>query len=231
MPGLTQRARDLFELLLGYGLILVVIWTPNPYQRVLYWATFILIILITLFRGEDRATLGLGGTGLLRSLWVPALALLLAGLSVWIAWRVQTLHPLFGNSPLGLHAGGYVIWSLLQQFLLQSYFLGRLLRLTERRWLAVILSAALFAIAHIPNPVLVVLTLIWGVISCLLFLRYRNLYTLGLAHGILGICIGITVPNHVHHHMRVGLGYLQYHAHGWRAHVANGAERPTAYRP
>jgi membrane protease YdiL (CAAX protease family) len=69
----------------------------------------------------------------------------------------------------------------------------------------------LFAIAHIPNPVLTVATFIWGFCCCLLFLRYRNVYTIGIAHGILGICFAITVPDRFHHHMRVGLGYLHYH--------------------
>jgi membrane protease YdiL (CAAX protease family) len=101
----------------------------------------------------------------------------------------------------------------MQQFILQVYVLLRFLRLGMRRTPAVALAAVLFAIAHIPNPVLVSLTLVWGTISCLLFLRYRNLYALALAHGILGMCLAVTVPNHIHHHMRVGLGYLQYHHH------------------
>ena len=46
--------------------------------------------------------------------------------------------------------------------------------------------------------------------ACPFFLRYRNLYALGLAHGILGLCVAITVPDALHHHMRVGLGYLRY---------------------
>jgi membrane protease YdiL (CAAX protease family) len=87
----------------------------------------------------------------------------------------------------------------------------RFTRLVRSRWLAVTLAALLFAIAHLPNPVLVVLTLVWGIVACILFLRYRNLYTLGIAHAVLGICIAITVPNHIQRHMRVGLGYLHYH--------------------
>jgi membrane protease YdiL (CAAX protease family) len=101
----------------------------------------------------------------------------------------------------------------MQQFILQIYVLLRLLRLGMNRTPAVVLAAILFAAAHIPNPILIALTLIWGAISCLLFLRYRNLYTLALAHGILGMCLAVTVPNHINHHMRVGLGYLEYHAH------------------
>jgi membrane protease YdiL (CAAX protease family) len=101
----------------------------------------------------------------------------------------------------------------MQQFILQIYVLLRLLRLGMNRTPAIALAAVLFAAAHIPNPVLITLTLIWGAVSCLLFLRYRNLYTLALAHGILGMTLAVTLPNHINHHMRVGLGYLEYHNH------------------
>jgi hypothetical protein len=53
-------------------------------------------------------------------------------------------------------------------------------------------------------------TLVWGAISCLLFRRYHNLYALGLAQGLLGLCFAICVPDALHHHLRVGLGYLRY---------------------
>ena len=129
-------------------------------------------------------------------------------LAVFLAWRTGRLHPLHGNTPLPLHAGGYIVWALMQQFILQSYFLLRLLRLLPGKALAVIVATAIFAIAHLPNPVLTPITLVWGAISCVLFLRYRNIYSLGLAHGIMGLCVAITVPMAMHRHMRVGLGYL-----------------------
>lgn len=206
-----SRTRDLFELAIGYGLILGVIWTPNPAQRVLYWIALVTVIVITILRRDSLKTLGLGGEGFLRSLWIPALALLLATVAVLIAWRLHTLHRHFGRIGLDFHFTGYIIWALLQQFLLQDYFLLRLQRMVRTTGLAVTLATLLFAIAHIPNPVLMILTFIWGFISCALFLRYRNLYSLGIAHAILGICVAITVPNHIQHHMRVGLGYLRYH--------------------
>jgi membrane protease YdiL (CAAX protease family) len=207
----VARSRDLFEIALGYALILSVIWTPNPAQRILYWIALATIIVITLLRRESPRTLGLGGNGFLRSLWVVGVALLLAAATVAVAWRLHTLHHHFGRVALNFRFSGYIVWALLQQFLLQDYFLLRFTRLVRNRWLAVTLAALLFAIAHLPNPVLVVLTLAWGIVACILFLRYRNLYTLGIAHAILGICIAITVPNHIQHHMRVGLGYLRYH--------------------
>ncbi len=54
-------------------------------------------------------------------------------------------------------------------------------------------------------------TLVWGIASCLLFLRYRNIYALGIAHGILGLCVAVIVPQSLQHHMRVGIGYYRYH--------------------
>jgi hypothetical protein len=77
---------------------------------------------------------------------------------------------------------------------------------------AVIVAATLFAIAHLPNAFLMVVTLVWGVTACALFLRYRNLYSLGVAHGIVGLCLAIAIPNAVHHQMRVGLSYFKWHA-------------------
>ena len=48
----------------------------------------------------------------------------------------------------------------------------------------------------------------------MVFLHYRNLFTLGIAHAILGVCVAISVPATVQHNMRVGLGYLKYRPHG-----------------
>jgi membrane protease YdiL (CAAX protease family) len=77
---------------------------------------------------------------------------------------------------------------------------------------AIGIAAVLFALAHLPNIPLVLATLVWGAVSCALFHRYRNLYVLGLAQGILGLCFAVCIPDMWLHHMRVGLGFLQYHA-------------------
>jgi len=109
-----------------------------------------------------------------------------------------------------LHVAGYLLWAFEQQFILQDYFLLRLLRILPRQSLAIIMAAVLFSAAHVPSVVLTVTTLVWGIVSCSLFLRYRDLYSVGLVHGILGLCVAISVPDAVTHHMMVGLGYLHY---------------------
>ena len=215
--------RDLFEIAAAYLLILVVIWSPHGTQHWLYWVGFAFIIGSSLLRRDLLARSGLGLRGLLPSLWIVIAALTLAAFAVLVARDVGTYHPLYSPPPFLIHVSGYVIWAFLQQFILQAYVLLRLLRLKlPPRW-AVVVAAVMFMCAHIPNPVLMPLTLVWGLISCVLFLRYRNLYTLGLAHGILGICIAVTVPNAIQHHMRVGLGYMHYHPH----HVQHIEQRPS----
>jgi hypothetical protein len=117
----------------------------------------------------------------------------------------------------------------MQQFLLQSYFLLRFLRLLPGKAAPIIAAIGIFALAHLPNPILTPVTLVWGTISCLLFLRYRNIYALGVAHGIMGLCLAMTVPNSLHHHMRVGLGYLRYHP-GRRDRLQSDDQIPSLHR-
>jgi hypothetical protein len=144
---------------------------------------------------------------------VVAVAAVLAGLAVVTAKEMHTLHRLHSSISLPAHFWGYLIWAVMQQFLLQIYFLLRLLRLLPGKVLPVVAAAGFFSLAHLPNPILTPVTLVWGVVACILFLRYRNIYSLGLAHGILGLCVAVIVPDSLHHHMRVGIGYYRYHPH------------------
>jgi hypothetical protein len=199
------------ELAICYGLILSVIWTPNPTRRLLFWIAFAWILVTTLVYRPDTNTLGLRFSDPRELLWIIAGGLLFSGLMVGIALELHTVHPLHGTGPLGLHMAGYLLWAFEQQFILQDYFLPRLLRILPKRSAAVIAAAVLFSIAHLPSLVLTVATLAWGIVACTLFLRYRNLYALSFVHGVLGLCVAISVPDAVTHHMMVGLGYLHYH--------------------
>jgi hypothetical protein len=223
--------RDLFELSVAYALILATIWTANPTQRVLYWLAFAWIVGTSWERHDGWTALGLGRKGLLQSLWIVAAALILSTIAIFIAWRTHTLHRLHGPTPPLLHGWGYIVWSIMQQFILQSYFLLRLLRLLPGKALPIIAATGIFALAHLPNPILTPITLVWGAISCVLFLRYRNIYALGLAHGIMGLCVAVTVPNSLHHHMRVGLGYLRYHQRAPDRRLSFFSRHPDPERP
>jgi hypothetical protein len=203
-----SRTRDLTELVLGYALIVGIIWSPEHLQRILSPIAFVLTLLVVLVRGKSHNELGLGWRGFVSSLWIMPAALALSAASMFLAAKVGTLHPLYKGDLQ--HITGYVLWTIYQQFLLQDFFMDRVLRLVSSEPAAITLAGALFAAAHLPNLVLTVATLVWGIVSCALFRRYRNLWMLGLAQGLLGLCIAICVPDSLIHHMRVGLGFLRY---------------------
>ena len=201
-------ARDLIEVLLGYGLILFAIWTPEFPQHVLSPIALLVTLAVVLVRRPRLDELGLGWRELIASFWIFPASLALATFSVLIAKKIGTLHTLYKGDLK--HVAGYVLWTLYQQFLLQDYFMPRLTRLLASERTAVGLAAVLFATAHLPNLPLTAATLVWGAVSCLLFRRYHNIYALGLAQGLLGLCFAVCVPDALHHHLRVGLGYLRY---------------------
>jgi len=211
VPSLSKLwSRDSFELAICYALIFLVIWTPRPTQRFIFWIAFAWILATTLVCRPDANTLGLRLSSLRSSLWITAGGLFFGGVLVGIALELHTLHPLHGAGSPGWHMAGYLLWAFEQQFILQDYFLLRLLRILPNQSAAMIAAAVLFSTAHLPSPVLVAATLAWGIVSCTLFLRYRNLYALGCVHGVLGLCVAVSVPDAVTHHMMVGLGYLHY---------------------
>ena len=223
-----SKRREILELAIPYALILLVCWTTRPWQRLLWVIAAASIVAITCVSFDGRQAMGLRATNFFSSFWVVGAALAAAAVAVTVAARLHTLHlpgsPATGSGRWGgIPASlvlfvetywGYALWAAVQQFLLQCFFLSRLRRLLPSARLAAVAAAVIFALAHLPSPILASVTLLWGFAACLLFLRYRNLYTLALAHAILGITIAITIPGPVDHNMRVGLGYLTYgHTH------------------
>ena len=207
---IQTRRRDLLELGGIYALILVVIWTPRPWQAVLWVIAAGIMTYIAYLSFEGLRPMGLCTANLKRSLWAVAFAICVSMIAVVLAGRLHTLH-MPGTPWLFLRKYGlYVLWAAVQQIVVQWFFLARSLRLLNDTMAAAAVTAGLFAVAHLPNPLLTLLTLVFGLASCLFFLHYRNLVPLAIAHAILGISIGITIPGAIDHNMRVGISYLTY---------------------
>jgi membrane protease YdiL (CAAX protease family) len=101
----------------------------------------------------------------------------------------------------------YCLWGLFQQYVLNSYFVNRLSPVTNHAALA---AAALFSSAHAPNWFLMPVTLLGGYCCAKVYLRYRNLYFLGLAHGAVGFLLYLVVPDSVSHHLCVGPSWFAH---------------------
>lgn len=208
-PRATGEFRPLWELVVGYGFLLLALWCEGDLRWVWAVALTLWMLGITVYHRPSLRELGLGATGFFKSMWIVGAAIVVGALMLGIAQLAGTLHPYVLRRTLLAAATGYLIWTFEQQFLLQSFFFLRLERLLGSRR-AVWAAAGLFAFAHLPNPVLVPATLVAGFAFCELFRRYRNLYALAIAQAILGMCLAAAVPDALHHHMHVGIGYFTW---------------------
>jgi membrane protease YdiL (CAAX protease family) len=70
--------------------------------------------------------------------------------------------------------------------------------------------ALMFGSAHIPNPVLMVVTTLGGFLLAEIYARHPNIWPLALAHAVGGLLIAAITPPSLIHNMRVGPGYFFY---------------------
>lgn len=207
-PQSDTSLRTLAELTIGFAAILVVLWLPTREQLIFGPIALLAPLILVLRQKPTLSDLGLHWRGSVSSFWILPAAAVAATAGILVARAAGTFHELY--KPDLAHVGGYVLWTIYQQFLLQDYFMPRLARVLKAD-AAIAFAAVLFAMAHLPNVVLTVATLVWGAVSCALFRRCRSVIVLGITQGLLGLCFAVCVPDAYLHHMRVGLGYWHYH--------------------
>lgn len=209
--GQTPRAMFAWiQLAVAYILIECVLWSPRISLRN-RWA-LIAAITIVVFILLDRPSIQRLGLGLPSTAGATvvlaisfAVAIFLILLVLWLGGQIDASATLVNL----YRSGGYVIWALLQEFLLQSFFFVRCEEIFGSST-AVWAAATMFAAAHLPSLILTTLTLAGGLFFCEMFKRYRSIYPLALVHALLGLTVAVTMPDSLMHHMRAGIGYLQY---------------------
>jgi hypothetical protein len=200
-----------FEVALIFTGILVYIWRwqhTNP----LTWVVLLALILVSHVLHRDTLRgLGLGRTGFRSSAqWVLPLAILLCLPVLFYGFARHTLvllRPTWQSLVLLLGYGG---WCVFQQYLTQSYFHNRLLRVIRNRHVSSALVGIMFSATHIPNLILMIATLVAGTVFAEVFARYRSIWPLALAQAVGGLLLAAVAPDAMIHHMRVGPGYFFY---------------------
>lgn len=200
------------QLCVAYGLLEVCFWTEGHTQRTAALATAVWIVFATVVNRRSPRQIGLGLSGFSRALIAVPIAAAIAAAIVLIGWETGTLRALFGARPPLWHSLGYATWAMVQQFILNSFFFINLEDLLGDSQQALWWATALFTLAHLPNPVLMVGTLAAALFFVSLFRAYRNIYPLGMAHAMLGLALAVTVPDGWIRHMRVGIAYLHFGA-------------------
>jgi membrane protease YdiL (CAAX protease family) len=200
----------LLETAIGFLLIMVTVWTPRPLQTRLFWMAAAWVVACSVAAAWRNERRGFKLPSLKASALMIASGLLVAAGLIAIAAAAGTLHGLFGAKDPLRHAGAYICWAIIQQYIQQMFFFTRFEQVTRNGMLAGFIAALLFGVVHLPNPVLAPVTLFGGWLLSELFRRYRTVLPLGIGHGLVGLAIALSVPDHIQHHMRVGLGYLRY---------------------
>ena len=99
-------------------------------------------------------------------------------------------------------------WGLFQQYALQGYLNRRAQIVFGQGWKSVFLVSLLFALVHLPNPLLFALTLLGGLIWAFVYQKQPNLFALALSHAIASITVALSVPPQWTNSLRVGFKYF-----------------------
>ncbi len=205
----TARRIALLEPLTVFTLIMAYIWELRYSYRGAWLVILAGVIASHVARHEDAEKLGFHWRNLRECLreFAPAMAFL--GLSMVAAGLLlRTTRPLTVHEAMYSWMG-YLPWGTFQQYLLNGYFLNRLTGAMPAR-AASAASAVLFSGAHLPNWFLMIVTLVTGYVCARIYLRYKNLYFLGIAHATVGFLLLQVVPDSITHHLTVGPGWYAH---------------------
>jgi len=191
----------------GFALIMLYIWRLR-FTAPRAWIFILSFFLLShIVRGERTASLGFRWSNFRECMESMAPAVLLIALSLMACGvfleTVRPISPEYGFMCLL----AYCPWGIFQQYLLNGYIANRLSAVSSARRVP-LLAAALFAGAHLPNWFLMLVTFAAGYVSTKIFMRYRNLYFLGLAHAVIGTLLFVVIPDSISHHLTVGPGFF-----------------------
>lgn len=119
--------------------------------------------------------------------WNRSILTALAALLIVLIIAAAAGRPIVPLSPRS------VLMDVLSGLAQQAAILGYFFRLWEtalrRSVLAAVANSTLFGVIHVPDLALVLLSGLGGLLLHLIFLRGRNVYVIGLAHGIFSIVL------------------------------------------
>jgi hypothetical protein len=212
---MTPTASRLLRLLEVFGFTAFVAWYIWQLQAAVWysWIVFAIWLVVSFVLNQDTPqSLGWRADNLWAATKRSAIAFLpcafvIFAAGILLASSQHFIHPTL----VPKRFFSYMAFCLLQQVGLNSLVTNRLLSAMENPVRASFVAGTLFALLHWPNPVLVPLTWIGGMLMSWLFAKERNILPLTLWQGILGTLVWWAFPLAWHHAMRVGPGFYHFH--------------------
>lgn len=207
----VDRRRDAVWLALVFILIFSFIWgwQPSFPGATALFATVLIGALLTSQangRGSGRdAGFRLDTAAHAAALLAPVTGLILA-LTVIAGHLFDSIHFPAANDAWASLIEAFA-FGVAQQYVLLAFFYRRLERILGHNVLAIVTTALVFAIFHLPNPFLTIVTLLAGLLSTAVYQRAPNLWINGLAHGLISYHLYYALPLEITGALRVGPGY------------------------
>jgi membrane protease YdiL (CAAX protease family) len=102
-----------------------------------------------------------------------------------------------------------VPWGGAQQWLLHTIVLREARRLASPKS-AVVLAALLFALVHLPNPLLTLATFAGALGWCAIYTRHPNIVPLALSHAVGTLALLSAFDDGMTGRLRIGMAYLMF---------------------
>ena len=173
---------------------------------------FVLVIGSQLLRKESLRELGLRFDNFFGALKLLALPMFVVALvCVVLGWMSGTRPDIFrwhAARPIVFQLVVGFGWGFVQQYVLQSFINRRAQMVWQRGLRSVLLTAVVFALLHFPNPWLMLMTFIGGLVWAFVYQRRPNLFALALSHSVMTWVLVSTLPESALNHLRFGFKYF-----------------------
>jgi len=181
---------------------------------VLIPVSFALVLVIGshFLRKESLRDLGFRFDNFLLALKLLALPMLVVGLMcLGLGLIFGTRPDLFRWHPERHIAAQLALgfaWGFFQQYVLQGFINRRAQIIWQRGLGSVLLTALIFALLHFPNPWLMLVTFIGGLVWAFVYQRAPNLLALAVSHSLMTWVLVSTLPMSALNHLRIGFKYF-----------------------
>ncbi len=173
---------------------------------------FILMIGSHRLRRERLRDLGFRFDNFFRALKLLILPMLAIAILSLVIGLISGARPNF----MRWHAERWLIaqlalgfaWGFVQQYVLQSFINRRAQVIWGPGVLSALLTAMIFALLHLPNPWLMLVTMIGGLVWAGVYQRAPNLFALALSHSVMTWVLVSTLPVSALNHLRIGFKYF-----------------------
>jgi membrane protease YdiL (CAAX protease family) len=98
-------------------------------------------------------------------------------------------------------------WGASQQWVLQTVVLREVRQIASPRK-SIVIAALLFALVHLPNPLLTLMTFVGALGWCAIYARYPSVVPLAISHAIATLALLFAFDDDLTGRLRIGHAYL-----------------------